>query len=245
LLVPSPLWIVAGADVPALRSDIATLGAERWLGGSWLASANAYRRRSSGYIVRDPAPGELFGRSLVVGSERASGVELSARKLTGPLTGAASYSYGVARTRAAGMEFPSGQERRHSADVTVLARLTPQVHAGAAYTFATGAPYTRVVSTLEQDPDGTWRPTPGRAEEPNARRMRAHESLDLLLEWFFGRRWSAFFQVRNVLDRENPLIFMWYEECPAERPPGFYRCGDDQFNAGVRRFPALGVRATF
>jgi hypothetical protein len=246
LLVASPLWVVADRAVPALVADIGTVGAERWVGGAWLLSANTYYRRSTGYIVRDPTPGIAFARQLVVGSERATGVELSARKLAGRVTGSAGYSLSVARTSAAGFAFPSSQDRRHSLDVTLLTRLTPNVHAGAAYTFASGAPYTRIRVTQEQDSVGNWHMTPARAEDPNANRMRAHANLDLLLEWAFGgvrTRWTVFFQVRNALDRENPLIFLMHHEC-APQAPSSYMCGD-QFNAGVRRIPVIGLRATF
>jgi carboxypeptidase family protein/TonB-dependent receptor-like protein len=245
LLVASPLWVVAGTDVPAVIADLATLGAERWLGAAWLAGVNAYRRRSTGYVVRDPVPGLLFARPLVIGTERASGIELSARRLAGVVTGAASYSFAVASTEAHGLEFPSSQDRRHSVDVTALARLAPGVHAGAAYTFATGAPYTRVRSEFEQNSAGEWRMTPARTEEPNAHRMRSHVNLDLLLEWALGRaqRWTLFFQLRNALDRENPMIFLLYDACPTPAP-AFYACGD-RFNAGVRRIPVIGLRARF
>jgi hypothetical protein len=196
--------------------------------------------------VRDPTPGIAFARQLVVGAERASGVELSGRKLAGRITGSAGYSLSVARTSAAGLTFPSSQDRRHSLDVTVLTRLTPSVHAGAAYTFASGAPYTRIRSTSEQDSVGNWHMTPAQAEEPNANRMRAHANLDLLLEWTLGAastRWTLFFQVRNALNRENPLVFLMHYECGPEAPFA-YMCGD-QFNAGVRRIPVVGLRATF
>jgi outer membrane receptor protein involved in Fe transport len=190
-------------------------------------------------------PGLLFARSLVIGAERASGIELSARKLAGAVTGSAGYSFAVARTEAHGLEFPSSQDRRHSLDVTALARLAPGVYAGAAYSVATGAPYTRVRADEEQNSDGEWRMLPARAEEPNAHRMRSHANLDLLLEWAFGRaqRWTVFFQVRNALDRENPMIFLLYDACPSQAPP-FHRCGD-RFNAGVRRIPVIGFRARF
>jgi hypothetical protein len=245
LLAASPLWVVADTDVPAVRADLATLGAERWLGSAWLAGVNGYHRRSTGYVVRDPAPGLLFARPLVIGTERASGIELSARKLAGVWTGSAGYSFAVARTQAHGLEFPSSQDRRHSVDVTALVRLAPGLHAGAAYTFATGTPYTRVRSDPEQNAAGEWRLTPARAEDPNAQRMRSHVNLDLLLEWAFGRaqQWTVFFQMRNALDRENPLIFLFHDQCPTQAP-AFHQCGD-RFNAGVRRIPVIGVRARF
>jgi hypothetical protein len=237
VIYPSPLWVMADASTPALRSDIATLGAERWLGEAWLATANLYRRRSDGYVLRDPRPGPLVGRPLfVTGTERATGVELGLRKLAGRVTGSLGYTYGVARTSAAGLTFPSSQDRRHTIDWTLLARATPSLQLGAAFTRASGAPYTRVRDDLLDEP-----PT---AEEPNARRAPAYASLDLLLDWSFvvsGHRWGTFLQLRNALGRDNVSVYSGYNNCGGAQ----FCASDDRFDPGLPRIPVIGFRATF
>ncbi|MFN2564071.1 MAG: TonB-dependent receptor domain-containing protein [Gemmatimonadaceae bacterium] len=242
---PTALWLAADDSTPALYADVATIGVERWLGASWLAAANAYHRRSTGYLVRDPAPGRVADRGLVVdGEERASGVELSARKLAGRLTGSAAYTYGVARTTAAGLTFPSSQDRRHSFDMTLLARLKPSVQLSAAYTYATGAPYTRLRSMRAAQPPeagGSWREMPDSllAEEPNALRMPPYSSLDLAIEWTFGiggAKAATYFQMQNVLRHENFGPYSGERWCTS--------CRDAFYQNQIMR-PAIGIRARF
>jgi hypothetical protein len=242
---PTPLWLAADDSTPALYSDIATIGIERWLGASWLAAANAYHRWSIGFLVRDPKPGRLLDRGLVVeGQERASGIELSARKLAGRVTGSAAYTYGDARTAAAGLHFPSNQDRRHSFDMTLLARLKPSVQLSAAYTYATGAPYTRLRSTRATFPENYYLfqefPDSLLAEAPNALRMPSYSSLDLAIEWNFGigtARASTYFQVQNVLRRVNFGPYFAERACTSCRD-AFY-----PYHNVMR--PAIGIRARF
>jgi hypothetical protein len=242
---PTPLWLAADDSTPALYADIATVGVERWLGASWLAAANVYHRRSTGFLVRDPAPGPLIERGLVVdGVERASGLELSARKLAGRVTGSAAYTYSGARTTVSGLSFPSSQDRRHSFDMTLLARLKPSVQLSAAYTYATGAPYTRLRSMrapAATDPYyGRVVPDSLVAEQPNALRMPPYSSLDLAIEWAFGigaARASTYFQVQNVLRHENFGPYFGEPPCTS--------CRDSFHRNRLLMHPAIGVRVRF
>jgi hypothetical protein len=209
-------------------------------------AANAYDRRSSGYIVPDPTPVLLADRGTVLeGKERASGIELSARRLSGSVTGSASYSYGVARTTAAGFSFASSQERRHSVDLTLLARLRPSLQFSAAYTYAAGAPFTRLRSLQEGYED--YRSPPLLADSllagpPNGARKPAFASLDVGLDWSFsvyGVRAATFVQFRNALMRSNPGIYS-----------GDFTCVDckDVFLSNRSSnvlLPLIGVRARF
>src|SRR5690606_25120058 len=130
-----------------LRTDIITLGAERWLGRGFLASATAYVRRADGLALPDPAPGPLAGRPLVVtGSGEAWGIDASVRRVAGRWTASAAYTYGDARVEAGGYSYPAPADRRHRLDVLAGVRIGGGVSAGAAYTAMTGAPYTRAFS---------------------------------------------------------------------------------------------------
>jgi hypothetical protein len=241
---PTALWLAADDSTPALFADVATVGIERWVGASWLAAANAYHRRSTGYLVRDPRPGRVAERGVALeGRERASGVEISARKLSGPVTGSAAYSYGVARTIAGGLTFASSQDRRHSFDATLLARLKPSVQLSAAYTYATGAPYTRLRSSRVTPPDGffPYRESPDSllAEAPNALRMPSYSSLDLAIEWTFGigaAKAAMYVQMQNVLRRQNFGPYSGEQLCSA--------CRDVFYHHQIMR-PAVGIRARF
>jgi hypothetical protein len=243
---PPALWISADDSTPALYVDVATFGVERWLGASWLASANLYHRRSTGLLLRDPRPGRLLERvSIVNGSEDASGLEVGARKLAGRVTGSASYTYSDARTTAAGLVFASNQDRRHSFDLTLLARLKRSVQLSAAYTYATGAPFSRLRSARDGsliDPYSFSREPADSlsAADPNADRMPPYASLDLAVEWMFdigAARFSPYLQIQNVLRHRN---FGPYDEPPCTP------CGDDRFyQRHTRLRPTLGIRARF
>jgi hypothetical protein len=221
LMYPAPLWLGADDSTPPLRTDVATLGLERWLGATWLVAANAYGRRSAGYLLPDPTPGPIRDRgAVVVGRERATGLELSARKLGGRVTGAAAYSYGIARTSTEGFDFPSNQDRRHALDLSLLVRLRPSLQFSSAFTAASGAPYTRMQSTRgPSEPYAYFDETAADsmvAGLPNGVRKPAFASLDLALDWSFsvyGVRAATFVQLRNVLMRDNPGVYFASRLC--------------------------------
>ena len=86
------LWLMANDTIPAIRSDIATVGVESWLNDAWLGSATIYGRLATGVTVPDPSPGQLDPDRYVYmpGTNRAAGIELSLRRLQGPVTAARS-----------------------------------------------------------------------------------------------------------------------------------------------------------
>jgi hypothetical protein len=120
--------------------------------------------------------------------------------------------------------------------------VTRSLQLGAAYSAASGAPYTRYRdATIEPDGSGLVPPT---AEAPNARRAPAYASLDLLLDWSFvvrGLRWSTFLQLRNALGRDNVSVYSGYRDCANQT----YCESGDRFDPGLPRIPVIGFRATF
>lgn len=251
------LWLVAGEDyAPVLRSDVATLGAEAWLGGAWLASATAYERRSTGVALLDPQPGDATGRpTFVTGSLHAEGVELSLRRLSGRWTLSGAYSWSVSTTRAEGLRFESPGAPEHTVDLSARAPLGLGAALGAAFTASSGTAFTRFYGGIARCPAGNppcvWEERP-RAGEPGALRGAPYASLDLLLDWShaFGRwRVGAFAQVHNVLGRENPARYnhsVHYPSCGYGQPdPDGQGCTVDLWSRGLPRFPVAGVRISF
>jgi hypothetical protein len=250
------LWILAGPSTPALRADIATLGAEAWLHDSWLAAANAYFRRTTGIASVDPTPGTLPDRPLrVSGSGRARGVELSLRRLAGRLTSSFAYTYALSEMSASGYTFPAPQDRRHALATTALLRAGRGWRLGAAYTAASGSAYTRTFpGTLEctTSADCTWAKVPW-IGEPGARRRPAIRRLDLLLDWNRQfRSWSlgGFMQLRNALGHDNSGRYTGsgsqycYSDgnCwPQVAEDGYY----DEFLTGLPTLPLIGFRVAF
>ncbi len=247
------VYALAGGDAPAARADIATLGAERWLGASWLGSATAYLRRTTGMAVQDPTPGPLVDRSLFVAGEgSARGVELSVRRLAGRWTGSAAYALSRSEITARGLTFPAPEEQRHTLDATAYLRAGRGVQLGGAYTATSGVPYTR---RIDRDflcgADGCQALGPPRAEEPGGQRAPAYRSLDLLAEWggsVRGARVSGYVQLRNTLGNDNrgrytrttPCSALGAAACGPGRPTGY-----DQFSSGLPRIPVAGLRMSF
>ena len=114
------LWLTSGGDVPVMSIDNAMAGVEHW----WEPACCSPRTRTcvtrSGAITDDPTPGPLVDRPLFVSAtESARGVELSARKLTGRVTGLLAYSYGSATMDARGLSFTAPASRTHALDAAI------------------------------------------------------------------------------------------------------------------------------
>jgi hypothetical protein len=258
----SDIWILAGDNVPAIRSDVATVGVESWIGNSWLASVNTYGRWQNGLAVQDPTPGSLLDRPLFVpATGHACGLEVSARKLTGRWTASASYSYGVSEIEAVRLRYPAPAERRHTLDATSMVRLGRSFRVGAAFTAASGAPYARMLSGSaicddRYDPETgrtvegpcRWADLP-RVEAPGAHRAPAYQSLDLLLDWnhaFRSWEFGAYLQVRNALNHWNAGPYTGFAGTDCLRcDRKFLYVGGDKFLSGPPILPLFGFRIAF
>jgi hypothetical protein len=268
---PVALWQVAGRDVPALTTDLATLGAERWLGGGWLGSVNAYARRAAGLVVHDPTPGLGADRRLfVVADERGQGVELSARRLVGRTTATFAYTYARSMLSAGGWRYASPQDRPHALDFTIAHRLTPRRRVALALSAASGAPFTRVVDRFVGDGSGL----PSTVDEftvsgngnayagtvadvPNGGRRPPALGADLLYEWsrpIRGRPFAAWFQLHSPLALQSTGGYGGSGMCvvpagsapadvfgPAARCAPPWRAYEDTFVV----IPVVGLRVAF
>ncbi|CAN5869301.1 TonB-dependent receptor [soil metagenome] len=265
---PGRQWLLAGRELPPIRADVATLGAEGWVHG-WLAAANLYLRRSAGVAVPDPTPGEIRKRGgLSLAENQARGIELSARRLAGRWTASLGYASGVSELEAEGLRYPAPADRRHTFDATSMFRAGGGLRLGAAFSYASGAPFTRffpgshdcrftsIAGTsilIPQDYDCTWTEYP-RVEGPNAERAPAYASLDVLLDWqrrFRGWEMGVFLQLRNALNRDNTISYS-----NTVREYCAIRCGTtagdtwgweqrDEFLPGMPILPLFGVRVAF
>ncbi len=250
----SQFWLWAGADAPAIRSDIATLGIEQWIGDGWIASVTGYARHATGVALPDPRPGPLAHRPLFVpGENDAQGLELGLRRLGGRWTASAGYTLGVSDMSAAGLTFPATTDRRHRIDATAALRIADGVRLGAAYVAMTGAPYTRVQSRIQPGDCSLFgfgcSPQAARVEQPNALRTPSYRSLDAsltLTRAFGGVELSAYVQMRNVLDRDNASTYSGSVLAGATRDVATTRIiWRDRFESGLPRMPLLGARLSF
>lgn len=246
------LWLLASDTVPALRADIATAGVEHWLGGAVILAANGWVRRANGLTIPDPEPGVLVGRpTFVRARNHAHGAELSLRRITGPWTGSLGYAWGRSTLHHDTLSFAAPADRRHAVDATLAARLGSRWLVGAAYTGATGTPYTRRwAGGVLCDDVGCQVVEPPRQGEPAAERRVAYHALDLNLEWrarIGDARLTTFVQVRNVLGRDNQGRYAGtVRYCEA-------RCGFpdarfvefDEFTPAMPTVPLVGLRLSF
>ncbi len=259
------VWLLAGDTIPALRADVGTLGVEAWLGGSWIASANGYVRHATGMAVPEPGAGVLTGQRpiFVSADNHARGVELSLRRIAGRWTTSASWSWGVSNLEArSGMfpvwyHYPSSADRRQSVDLTLMRRLGPSLRVGGAFTWASGAPYSRFLlgpAACDSTLAAFCTPADTAAlyiESPNAERTPAYASLDLLVDWsrtLGGTEIGAYLQVRNVLNRANAVTYTGSLRQCVPDPPTLVAVGGgvcDRFDKGVPVLPLAGVRVSF
>lgn len=239
-------WVLAGPSQPTARSTIGTVGAEVWLGDGWLAAATAYRREGEGVVLPDPTPGLLVQRSpLVVGSVRADGVDMSVRRLVGPLTGSVAYSVSRARATAVGRVFSAPTDRTHVVDLSALTALGRGFRVTGAFTYASGSPFTRTHIT----DDGAL------LDAPFQRRGPSYASLDLGVDMTHRfASWSLgwFIQARNLLGRDNAISYQSSDRsCPGELlvtdpcASGEAPLVHDSFVTGIPTIPLLGFRVSF
>lgn len=245
-LASTDVWLLAGPAMPALRGDIVTLGAETWLSPGRSFSANVFARRSTGVASADPRPGRLYNRpAFVIGENSARGIELSLRQITGRVTGTASYTLSRSVMEAVGLRYAASSDRPHVFNATLMMRATDALRAGAAFTAASGVPFTRTIATeadcaLDPGCDAERLPWLG---EPNATRAPTYASLDLLVDWntrVRGFELGAYAQLRNALGRENATIYTGDE--PGCMPAG---CGSEprsEYERGMPRLPVIGLR---
>jgi hypothetical protein len=229
-------WLVAGADDPALRADLATAGAELWLGRSWLASANLFARRTEGMVAMSRVRDDDFSGHSTVGTEnRASGTEVGVRRLAGRWTASAAYTRLRSDLRAPGEARAAEEDQRHTVDATGLLRVSRAFRVGGAFALATGDPfpYRRACAgECAGDPALTGR-------------RPVFRSLDGMADWS-GRmgplELGAFVQLRNVLGVPNPGRYVGPACTGGGGTPR--RCAP-LFAAGPASLLLAGVRARF
>jgi hypothetical protein len=128
-------------------------------------------------------------------------------------------------------------------------RLGEEWRVGAAWRWASGAPFTRFYPAVfgcdDQEPCAILEPAV--VEEPNAERGPTWSTLDLLAEWTRDRGgWSlsVFGQVSNALNRDNALTYEGSERCLDESVL-CQSVAEDRFERGLPILPVVGVRMAF
>lgn len=168
-----------------------------------------------------------------IGTGRAYGVELIARKNAGRLSGWLAYTYGRSfRTnpsRGDG-EVPYVLDQPHTFTFLLSAALTDHWRIGGRFRYATGNPYTPVASAMYNSQAGEWVPTDGPILSA---RLPSFYQVDLRVDHRWRSSWgiiAVYLDVQNVNNRANPEGVTYSEDYM-----------EQDYTNGLPVFPSLGV----
>jgi hypothetical protein len=266
LPVSNDYWVTSDRFVPAVVSDQAQLGVEKYWGERWYASAEGYWRRYLGVTDLNSAddPNDPSD-DLLRGHGWSYGADFLVKRRQGRLTGWATLSLLKARRTfpdplhlgldglPGTITFPPVFDRRVDLDVVGEYRIG-KVDAGMRLNFGSGVPYTRPVAGYvgfeTNFADGGYRvPRPVGTDpsipvyivpgQRNGQRYPAYSRLDLTFRRTYTRRWGTltpYLQVLNATNRKNVLFYFYNFD---QQPAT---------RSGVSMFPVLpsiGVEVAF
>lgn len=263
------IWIIAGERAPAVISDQAQLGVERFFGDGWHAALEGYWREFDGVVTNNFAddPNLPFD-DVLPGTGRSYGADLLLEKRSGAVDGWLALSL-VKATRTfpdfvAGVEpapevtYPPIFDRRVEADLLLRYPLPWGLDGGLRWTVGTGLPYTRPLASYDFwdygivsgqiGPDDRADGGGGEEGDPpiavalgerNAERYPPYQRLDVSFRRSWSKSWG---EIRGALDLVNVYN---------RRNVLFYFFQYDETPAvrsGVSMFPVLptvGVEVSF
>jgi outer membrane receptor protein involved in Fe transport len=140
-------------------------------------------------------------------------------------------------TGANGLSFASPADRTHALDAVWMVHLG-SVRLGGAFTFTSGAPYTRAQSGSVFE-----------RQSPNAQRLPSYQSVDLSIDYtrtIGDASLIGFAGMQNVLGRTNLTWYQFSGDCGRSQISNSARCsGPDVIEAPVRFAPTIGVRLVY
>ncbi|HET7233037.1 MAG TPA: TonB-dependent receptor [Longimicrobium sp.] len=267
LPVSNDYWVTADENVPAVVSDQAQLGIEKYWGDAWYASVETYYRRYLGVTDLNSAddPNDEAD-DLLEGHGWSYGADVMVRRTSGRLRGWMTLSLLKAQRTFPdplnlGLEgvpeditFPPIFDRRVDLDVVGEYQLPGKIEAGLRLNFGSGVPYSRPVAAyvgFETDVvRGGYRVPRPIGDDPkvpiyvvpgdrNRQRYPAYSRLDLTFRRTFHPRWGTLTPYVQLLNATNRKNVLFY----------FYNYDNDPpTRSGVTMFPALptiGLEATF
>jgi hypothetical protein len=267
LPVSNDYWVTTDEDVPAVVSDQAQLGIEKYWGERWYVSAEGYYRRYLGLTdlntaddPNDPAD------DLLEGDGWSYGADFLVRRTQGRFRGWLTLSLLRARRTfpnalALGLDgepssitFAPVFDRRADLDVVAQYQLPGKIEAGVRLNFGTGVPYSRPVAAyvaFETDlVEGGYRvPRPVGTDpeiplyivpgQRNAERYPAYSRLDLTFRRTYTTRWGKLTPYAQVLNATNRKNVLFYYYHYDSNPAT--RSGASMFPI----LPTIGLETTF
>ncbi|MFA8300711.1 MAG: TonB-dependent receptor domain-containing protein [Hyphomicrobiales bacterium] len=180
----------------------------------WQFSAEAYYKEL--FNQKDLMPGtdtytDNVIENVIEGDGSAYGIELSAKKMKGRLTGWVNYTYSRAWQKVGdlnnGEKYPAFQDRPHDVNIVLMYKLSKRVNVAAIWVYQTGQPYSLPIAHFRD----------GRVNIPiyssiNGERYKDYHRLDLNISVYskksmkrkFKSYWS--FGMYNVYGRKNAMM---------------------------------------
>jgi hypothetical protein len=267
LPVSNDYWVTTDENVPAVVSDQAQLGIEKYWGERWYVSAEGYYRRYLGLTDLNTAddPNDPSD-DLLEGHGWSYGADFLVRRTQGRFRGWMTLSLLKARRTfpdplSLGLDgeprtitFPPVFDRRVDLDVVAQYPLPGGVEAGLRLNFGTGVPYSRPVAAyvgFETDlVEGGYRvPRPVGTDpeiplyivpgQRNAERYPAYSRLDLTFRRTYRKRWGTLTPYAQVLNATNRKNVLFYFYNYDQSPAT--RSGASMFPL----LPTIGIETTF
>ena len=209
-------WFPANPNIKPVLVDVVSAGWFQNVGSQYSLSAEIYYKwyaNQIDYVDHARLLNNPFIEGEVrVGTARAYGLELNARKTQGRLTGGISYTYSRSLRTIDGInngrEYSSLYDIPHDLKINANYKLTANWSASAAWVYTSGRPTTLPVGFYQTEDSYTEMAVPIYSER-NSSRFPAYHRLDVSFGYEpeqHGRVWwSANFGLYNVYGRKNPL----------------------------------------
>jgi hypothetical protein len=142
-------WVASDAQTPVSSAWHYVLGGERWLNPTRYVRVEGFYKQYDHLLESNPQedPNRRGDEFFEVGGD-SYGIDLLVRQFErGPFSGWISYTYAVAARTRDGVRYFPGHDRRHDLNLVGSWRLSKYV-LGVRFGYATGTPYTDIVSQI-------------------------------------------------------------------------------------------------
>jgi len=252
------IWVLSGARAPHVVSDQIQFGVEGYPGAGWFLSAESYLRNFDGVVTFNGAEDPNDPRDDILSGEGISwGVDVMARRETGPVTGWLAVSFLKAERTfpdpfspfvpAPDVTFAPIFDRRVDVDLVLRLPLPGGWEGGLRWNVGTGTPFTRAVGSyatysprfVQNEGRLNWAgATEGDdgshyavyLEDRNSSRYPTYHRLDLSARKSWYPSWGTVTPYLNLVNAYNHRNVLFYFFEYQEQPPT---------RSGISMFPVL------
>ena len=228
---PLDVWFPSGPNIEPQRSHLVSAGYFHNLHDNMYALSAEIYYKDMRHVVDFKDGADLLANSQLDGEIRAGrgysyGLELSAAKARGRLTGFVNYTISRSMRRIPGInggeKYPAPFDKPHVLNIALSYKLSPSWEVAVSWIYATGNPTTYPVGKFQLAGGSTATPDDDiwvtRYSARNAYRLPDYHRLDLSVTWKpphkSGRRWRGDWNVSiyNAYNKKNPWMVRFEEE---------------------------------